>query len=55
MTVEQRMMIEPDDIVAAEIECTKCHHRVVKLPANWQNALVSCPTAVTDGRQTTTR
>jgi hypothetical protein len=44
MTTETRTTISPDDIKAVEIECTKCHFRIVR-PAGSVAAqeLSACP------------
>ena len=44
MTTARRTTIDLGDILAVEIECDKCHHRIVR-PANsiWQKDLFTCP------------
>lgn len=44
MTRETKTTIQPDDIKSVEIECTKCHNRIVRPAATmWQQEIMSCP------------
>jgi ribosomal protein S27E len=44
VTRETKTTISPSDIKAVEIECTKCHNRIVR-PAGgiWQLDIMNCP------------
>lgn len=44
MTRESRTTIATSDIKAVELECLKCHNRILR-PAGavWQQDIVSCP------------
>ena len=42
MTTEVRTTIEPKDIVALEIECSKCHQRIVRRLDKWLQNFTSC-------------
>ncbi len=43
MTVEKRTTIDPGDILAVEIECVKCRHRLYKPVGLWSNENRACP------------
>jgi ribosomal protein L37AE/L43A len=42
MTTETRTTIQPEDIRAIEIECAKCHSKVVRRLDNWGKEIVAC-------------
>ena len=42
MTTELRTTIEPKDLVAIEIECTKCGFRTVRTIAQWLGDSAMC-------------
>jgi hypothetical protein len=42
MTFENKCWIEPEDIRAVQIECSKCHYRSVRLVEGWLQDSISC-------------
>jgi hypothetical protein len=43
MTSATRTTIEASDFIAVELECSNCHHRVVRRMGIWKSILYSCP------------
>jgi hypothetical protein len=43
MTSETRTTIQPSDFKAIELECNKCHHRIVRPMGIWRSTLLACP------------
>ena len=42
MTTEMRTTIQPEDIQAIEIECSKCHSKIVRRLDQWGKEIVAC-------------
>lgn len=50
MTVEKRTTIAPTDVLAVELECRECRHRIVRPSGLWQQEINSCPNCGTSWR-----
>ena len=48
MTTEVRTTIQPEDIQAIEVECSKCHSKVVRRLDQWGKEFFSCQSCGTE-------
>jgi ribosomal protein L37AE/L43A len=48
MTTETRTTIQPEDILAIEVECSKCHSKVVRRLDQWGKKLFACSSCDAD-------
>jgi ribosomal protein L37AE/L43A len=48
MTTETRITIQPEDIRAIEVQCSKCHSKIVRRLDNWGKEMIACQTCGAD-------